>query len=97
MPVFSDDGKRFAYVLGESPRERVVVDGQALAGEFGELRSMQFTPDNKRLLFIAQDSRTASLYVDGQPQADIGTIYAGVAVSPDGRRMAWSLLSKDSQ
>jgi Tol biopolymer transport system component len=99
MPVFSDDGKRLAYVLGESPRERVVVDGQALAGEFGELSAIQFTPDNKRLLFIARDpvSRTDSLYVDGQPQADIGTTYAGVAVSPDGRRMAWSLLRKDSQ
>ena len=77
--VFSDDGRRLAYVeirdAGRDAQFRIVVDGQS--GEwFSGMRNadgaMQFSPDGQRFACYTIDGRGgASWIVDGQRQRSI--------------------------
>ena len=56
--VFSPDGKRVVYVVGDSEGKRVVVDGNRVGRPSSAIHSLRFSPDGRRVAYVrSPDSR----------------------------------------
>lgn len=67
-PVFSPDGKRFAYTGDRGPQWFLVLDGQPEVPIEGIVsHSLIFSPDSSRLAYaVAKPDTRAHLVVDGK-------------------------------
>jgi roadblock/LC7 domain-containing protein len=71
-PIFSADGKHFAYGAGKRPKEYVVLDGKKQR-EFSDVRGLEFSPDGEHLSYKAQFQKQQVLVLDGvvRPLPDV--------------------------
>src|ERR1019366_7508807 len=90
-PVFSTDGRHFAFVTRRDQKVCVVVDGQAGA-EFDNIGegTPLFSPDGKRVAYGALKGKKQLVVVDGQAGAECDGILEGTPIfSHDGRLMVY--------
>lgn len=97
MPVWSPDGKRFAYFAAkEGGKLLAVVDGKE--GRIWDSviqQSFVFSPDSSRYAFVAKDGDSGRIVVDGEPGTAFRNV-AGFTFSPDGKRFAYVGISEQS-
>lgn len=100
--TYSPDGRRLAFAGTRDGNKAIWVDGAAAAcdvpiADFGNFRSIRFSPDSKRLAFTIQTKRQVHWVVDGK--AGPGTPATGpdFEFSPDSAHFAYSLVSEDGK
>jgi len=88
-PVFSQDGRRLAYVACREDKQSMVVDGQP-GREYDRVAAPVFSPDGQRLAYAAHNRGRWFVVVDGEPGPEHDGIGEGSPIfSPDGQRVAY--------
>jgi WD40 repeat protein len=92
-PVFSSDGKHFAYSASGGSKEFIVLDDREL-DNFDGVGAPVFSPDGKRLAYPARirtddDEEHWHIVIDGNRGKPFDNVHS-VVFSPDGRQLAYA-------
>lgn len=87
-PIFSDDGKRYAYLAERGRKVFLVVDGKEELGPFDGMR-VRFSPDGRRLLYEATAGGKTQVVLDGQELGRYDEV-TDAAFSDDGQQVAYA-------
>jgi len=93
-PIFSNDGKRYAYL---ARREKnafvVVVDGREEPGTFQSM-SCRFSPDSQHMLVEGQVDGKALVFLDGKELGQYDEV-EDLVYSDDGQQLAYTVRRGD--
>ncbi len=88
-PIFSNDGKRYAYLARREKKAFVVVvDGKEEPGTF-ESMSCRFSPDSQHMLYEGQVDGKALVFLDGKELGQYDDV-EDVVYSDDGQQLAYT-------
>jgi hypothetical protein len=105
-PVFSADGKRTAYVVGETEGEREfqrpVIDGKVGPRYHASVSAISFSPDGKRVAYAVcnetgvADNRQGFVILDGRDGPPFESV-SRLTFSPDSRHLAYAASTKEGE
>lgn len=87
-PIFSNDGKRYAYLAKREKKVFVVVDGKEEPGAFDSM-SCRFSPDSQRMLYEGQVNGKTLVFLDGRELGQYDEVQ-DVSYSDDGQQLAYT-------
>ncbi len=87
-PIFSDDGRRYAYLAERERKVFLVVDGKEELGPFDGMRA-RFSSDGRRLLYEARAGDKTQVVLDGQELGQYDEVTDAV-FSDDGQQVAYA-------
>jgi Tol biopolymer transport system component len=94
-PIFSADGKRFAYVAGKGSEWLVVIDG-VLGPNYDDVGQPVFSRDGKHIAYAARKGPLWMVTVDGKAGQGFNCVKPDPIFSPDGSRIAYEAYDSDS-
>jgi hypothetical protein len=97
-PVFSLDDSEVAYVASRGNKQYLIVNGNKTALEYDSISDLTFTANNK-LAFIAESDSSFFVVVKGTKRVISNNYLHSLAVSVDGRQIAYveTLRTKESR
>lgn len=85
----SSDGMRYAYVLVDAGKYKVILDGKE-GQSYHEITNLCFSPDSNHLAYIAKQDNRYSLVFDGLISKGYDGIVSGsLRISPDSNHYAF--------
>jgi len=87
MPIFSPDGRHFAYAGERKGAYQVVFDGKP-SPDYELVGHLSFSPDSKRFVYAAQKDKRRFVIVDGARGPSFDDVYPA-GFSPDSRHLIY--------
>ena len=85
--LVSTDGRHAAWRTGRESKWAVMLDGKRQGGEFGEVRSLEFSGDGQHLAFAARRDKSWLMVLDGKESAQAFEKISAPLFSRDGERL----------
>lgn len=94
-PLFSPDGRHFAYAAALQQRYQVLLDG-FVSPEYELVGHLTFSPDSRHFAYAAQKEKRRFVVYDGVPGPSFDDVFPA-GFSPDSRHLIYYATQGDTQ